>query len=174
MKKLFLGLFLSAALLSLTPRPGFSQAKPASVPLSSINDESNYYKFVSLLHSANLDATLTALGSYTIFAPNNIVFRNMSSTRLDSLTHDPAILTKVLKSHIIKGKLTKLDISKKLALGKGKLTLTNILGQPLKLTHNSKTNQLTITDVNGNQAYFTDFDTKDPHAVIHGIDNVLL
>jgi uncharacterized surface protein with fasciclin (FAS1) repeats len=174
MKKLFLGLFLSATLVSFTPRLSFSQAKPTGAPLSSIGDESIYYKFVSLIHSANLDATLTGLGSYTIFAPTNVVFRNMSSTRLDSLTSDPAKLAKILKTHIIKGKLTMTDISKKLAVGKGKITLTNILGQPLKLVHNSKTNQVTITDVNGHQAYFSDFDTKDPHAVIHGIDNVLL
>lgn len=174
MKKLILSLLLSTALISFMPHSGFSQAKPAGTPLSSIGDESIYYKFVSLVHSANLDATLTGLGTYTIFAPTNAVFRNMSSTRLDSITSNPATLAKILKTHIIKGKLTMTDISKKLAVGKGKITLTNILGQPLKLVHNSKTNQVTITDVNGHQAYFTDFDTKDPHAVIHGIDDVLL
>lgn len=174
MKKLLLGLFLSTTLISFTPRSVFSQAKPADTPLSSIGDESLYYKFVSLIHSANLDATLTGLGTYTIFAPTNVVFRNMTSTRLDSLTSDPAKLATILKAHIVKGKLTMTDISKKLAAGKGKTTLTNILGQPLKLVHNSKTNQVTITDAKGHQAYFTNFDTKDPHAVIHGLDNVLM
>lgn len=173
MKKLFLGLLLSTALVSLTPRSSFSQAKPAGTPLSSVSDESSYYKFVSLLHSANLDATLQGLGSYTIFAPSNLVFRNISSARMDSLTSDPATLAKILKTHIIKGKLTKADIVKKITLGKGKATLTNILGQPLKLVR-SKNAQLSITDASGHTAYFTDFDTKDPHAVIHGIDNVLL
>lgn len=175
MKKLFLGLFLSAALFTLTPHSSFSQAKPAAgTPLSSITDDSKYYKFVSLLHSANLDATLNGLVAYTIFAPTNLVFRDMSASRMDSLTSDPATLAKILKTHIVKGKLSMSDISKKLAAGKGKITLTNILGQPLKLAHNSKTNQVTITDASGHQAYFTDFDTKDPHAVLHGIDNVLL
>jgi len=174
MKKLLIVFLLTTASVSLFSHQGFAQAPaPASTALSGIGDESYYYKFATLVRSANLDATLAALGTYTVFAPHNIIFRNMSPGKLDSLTNDPAKLAMVLKAHIVKGKLTKMDIIKKLGLGKGKTTLTNILGQKLQLTR-AKDNQLLLTDPNGNQAFFLNFDIMDPHGVIHGIDNVLI
>jgi uncharacterized surface protein with fasciclin (FAS1) repeats len=166
-------LLMAAATLTLTTHSGFAQSATANVTLSGISDESDYYKFASLVRSANLDATLAAAGSYTVFAPHNAIFRNMAGGKLDSLANDPVKLAMVLKAHIVKGKFTKADIIKKLGLGKGKTTLTNLLGQPLKLSR-SADNQLLITDVNGNKAYFLKFDVIDPHGVIHGIDNVLI
>jgi len=173
MKKFFFVLLFATASAGLISQKGFAQTTPAGAALASVSDESPYYKFVSLVHTANLDATLAALGTYTCFAPQNIAFRNMSGGRIDSLTSDPAKLAMVLKGEIVKGKITKADITKKLTLGKGKATLTNILGQPLKLSLDKK-KQLSITDINGHQVYLVDFDTMDPHAVIHGVDNVLM
>lgn len=167
-------LFIATASLSLTTHAGFAQTAPAAnTTLSGISDESDYYKFASLVRSANLDAVLKAAGTYTVFAPHNAIFRNMPGGKLDSLTGDPAKLAMVLKAHIIKGKFTKMDIIKKLGLGKGKTTFTNLLGQTLKLSR-TKDNMLVLTDANGNQASFLKFDIMDPHGVIHGIDNVLV
>src|SRR5882724_9594071 len=134
MKRLFFMLLIATASLTLTTRTGFAQTTPAPATLSGISDESDYYKFASLVRSANLNATLAAAGSYTVFAPHNAIFRNMAGGKLDSLTNDPVKLAMVLKAHIVKGKLTKADIIKKLGLGKGKATFTNLLGQTIKLT----------------------------------------
>jgi len=160
--------------INLTANRLFAQgAQPTgTVILSGIGDESDYYKFASLVRSANLDATLNALGSYTVFAPHNVVFRNMSPSKLDSLTKDPDKLAMVIKAHIVKGKYTKAAIIKILSV-KNVVKLTNLLGQTLTFTR-TKDNQLLLTDVKGNQAYFLKFDMPDPHAVIFGIDNVLM
>ena len=173
MKKLFLMLFIATASLSFTTRSVYAQTATSPTILSGISDESDYYKFASLVRSANLDAALKAAVTYTVFAPHNAIFRNMSGSKLDSLTNDPAKLAMVLKAHIIKGKFTKIDIIKKLALGKGKTTFTNLLGQTLKLER-TKDDLLWLTDANGNKASFIKFDIMDPHGVIHGIDNVLV
>jgi uncharacterized surface protein with fasciclin (FAS1) repeats len=168
MKKFFILLLLATASAGLNSR-SYAQSKA----LSSIGDESDYYKFASMVRSANMDATLAALGTYTVFAPDNLLFREMGSTKLDSLTGDPAKMAAFLKAHIVKGKFTTAEISKKLDLGKGKTTLTNLLGQPLKLTH-TKDNKLLITGNNITPAHFLAFDMKDPKGVIHGIDNILV
>ncbi len=174
MKRLFLMLLIATASVATTIHTASAQTAPAAtVTLSGISDESDYYKFASLVRSANLDATLAAAGSYTVFAPHNAIFRNMPGGKLDSLTSDPAKLAMVLKAHIVKGKFTKADIIKKLGLGKGKTTFTNLLGQQIQLVR-TKDNQLQLTDAKGNQAYFLKFDIMDPHGVIHGIDNVLI
>jgi uncharacterized surface protein with fasciclin (FAS1) repeats len=176
MKKLFFMLFITTVSVSLIPRAGFAQTAPAakSTALSSIGDESDYYKFASLVRSANLDDVLKAAGTYTVFAPHNVIFRNMPAGRLDSLTNDPVKLATVLKAHIVKGKFSKMDIIKKLGLGKGKATLTNLLGQPIKLSRTAD-NQLMLTDANGNKAFFLKFDAvTDAKSVVHGIDNVLV
>ncbi len=169
MKKLLFLVLLSA---SITLNSVNGHAQTASTALSGISDESNYYKFASLVRSANMDATLAALGTYTVFAPDNVTFRNMAPGKLDSLTSDPAKLTTLLKAHIVKGKFTTTDIIKKLTLGKGKTTLTNLLGKPLFLSR-TKDDKLLLKDSNGNEAHFLAFDIKDPHGVIQGIDNVL-
>lgn len=172
MKKLLLLLFLATASAGLIPHTGFAQTQPASTLLSGISDESDYYKFASLVRSANMDATLAALGTYTVFAPDNVIFRNMTGGRLDSLIGDQAKVVTFVKAHLVKGKFTSADIIKKLGVGKGKTTLTNLLGQTLRLSR-TKDNKLLLTDAKGNQAHFLAFDMKDPHGVIFGIDNVL-
>lgn len=172
MKKVIV-LFAVVFSINFTANKVFAQTAPASTVLSGIGDESLYYKFAALVRSANLDATLNALGSYTVLAPPNVLFRNMSPGKLDSLQNDPVKLAMVLKAHIIKGKYSKATIIKMMNANKAKLTLTNLLGQPLKLSL-SKDSKLIVTDSNGIQAYFTAFDMPDPKAVIHGIDNVLV
>jgi uncharacterized surface protein with fasciclin (FAS1) repeats len=169
MKKLFILLLLAIASAGLNSR-SYAQTSKA---LSSIGDESDYYKFASMIRSANMDAALAALGTYTVFAPDNLLFREMGPTKLDSLTGDPAKMAAFLKAHIVKGKFTTAEISKKLELGKGKTTLINLLGQPLKLTR-TKDNKLLITGNNITPAHFLAFDIKDPKGVVHGIDNVLV
>jgi uncharacterized surface protein with fasciclin (FAS1) repeats len=146
---------------------------PATTILSVLGDESNYNTFAGFVRSTYTADALKALGPYTLFAPHNILIRNMSPEKLDSVRNDPAKLTELVKAHIIKGKLTRADINKKLTAGKGKATLTNLLGQPLALSLTSDS-RLVMTDAKGNQAFFIEFDILDPQAVVHGIDNVLI
>ncbi|MES2275725.1 MAG: fasciclin domain-containing protein [Bacteroidota bacterium] len=168
MKKLLFLFLLATASLTLTIQAGFAQSKA----LSGISDESDYYKFASLVRGAKMDATLAALGTYTVFAPDNLIFRDMPSGKLDSLINDPAKLTTLIKAHIVKGKLTTNDIIKKLTLGKGKTTVINLLGQPIILSRTAD-NKLLLTDVKGNQAHFLAFDMADPKSVVQGIDIIL-
>lgn len=169
MKKLLVLFLLISGVAVIKPNAAHAQT---TTVFSGINDESEYYKFASLARTADLGATLAKLGTYTVFAPDNAIFRDMPSTKLDSLTGDKDKLIALLKAHIVKGKFTTADIIKKLSAGNGKTTLTNLLGQPLKLSR-TKDNKLLLTDVNGTQIHFLAFDMADPHGVIHGIDQVL-
>ncbi|QKJ28755.1 fasciclin domain-containing protein [Mucilaginibacter mali] len=167
MKKVFFLLVLA------TVAVGLSKTYAQSTALKGIKDDSDFYKFATLVRQANMDATLNALGSFTMFAPDNTTFREMPGDKLDSIAADPAKLTALLKAHIVKGKFTTNEIIKKLTLGKGKTTLTNLLGQTLKLSR-TPDNKLLITDANGDQVHFLAFDMPDAHGVIHGIDHLLV
>lgn len=169
MKKVFLLLALAAVAVCFNATATYAQ----STALKGIKDDSDFYKFATLVRQANMDAMLAALGSFTMFAPDNTTFREMPGGKLDSISADPAKLATLLKAHIVKGKFTTNEIIKKLTLGKGKTTLTNLLGQTLKLSR-TPDNKLLITDANGDQVHFLAFDMPDAHGVIHGIDHLLV
>src|SRR5271165_1730358 len=81
----------------------FAQAAPAAPTgdlIATLTANSDYNAMAVALRAANLGATLKDAGPYTIFAPNNVAFSNLSSDKLDAIMKDPATLATVLKGHI--------------------------------------------------------------------------
>ena len=139
--------------------------------LSKVGDDSDYAEFASLVKTANLQATLKGLVTYTVFAPHNNAFRQLPMTTMDSLSKNPDALAAVLKTYIIKGKLTKAQLVAALTAGKGKMKLTNILGQPLKLVH-SADNKLTLSNAAGNSVQIVSLDMLGTGCVLHGVNGL--
>jgi uncharacterized surface protein with fasciclin (FAS1) repeats len=148
----------------------FAQTQPAdgSTLLSSVSDDSPYYKMAAMIREANLSAALSAPGGFTLFAPSNALFRNLPPGKLDSLEKDPGFL----KGYIVKGKYTQKDIIKLLTVGKGKAKLATVDGRPLKLTLTAQS-KLIVTDANGDTAQLIAFDQVEKNGVIDGINAVL-
>jgi uncharacterized surface protein with fasciclin (FAS1) repeats len=171
MKKIVLTL-IAAVSISLASNNLFAQttATPSGDVLTTISGNADYYVFGIVLRAANLGSTLKGAGPYTIFAPNNTAFANLSSGKLDSLMQDPAKLATVLKGHIVVGKYDKAGIIK--ALGTPPATLKTIDGQTLTLAVNAKKN-LEITDSQGNKAQVIAFDMLGSNGVVIGVNAIL-
>jgi uncharacterized surface protein with fasciclin (FAS1) repeats len=81
--------------------------------------------FVRAIHTAGLTNALNSARDITVFAPENAAFAAPGSGNLDALTRDKARLIKVLKYHIVTGRVTPAQ----LATGK---PLTTLLGPSVR------------------------------------------
>lgn len=63
------------------------------------------------LKAAGLDSALEGPGTFTVFAPNDDAFAKVPPEALKSLTANPAELAKVLKFHVVKGRLTSAELA---------------------------------------------------------------
>jgi uncharacterized surface protein with fasciclin (FAS1) repeats len=65
----------------------------------------NFTTLVSLVKQAGLAETLSAQGSYTVFAPTDAAFKKVPKKTLQALGEDKAMLKSVLLYHVAKGRL---------------------------------------------------------------------
>ena len=174
MKKTILTLVAVIA-MGLSSNKLFAQAAPAAPAaptgdvLATLSGNSDYNVLAVAIRAANLGTTLKGAGPYTIFAPSNTAFSNLSSGKLDSLTSDPAKLAALLKGHVVEGKYDKAGIMK--ALSAPPATLKTLDGQTLTLSIVDK--HPVVTDSKGNTAKIIKLDVYGTNGVIIGIDAVL-
>jgi uncharacterized surface protein with fasciclin (FAS1) repeats len=173
MKKLVFSVAAALA-IGLFSNNLFAQTTPAASGsadvITTVSTNSDYQSFGLLLRAANLSATLKGAGPYTIFAPNNTAFNNLSADVLDRLFQDPAKLAAVLKAHIVLGKYDKAGIVK--ALGSKMTALKTLDGQTLTLTL-TPTKNLELTDSDGNKMDVIAFDINASNGVIIGVNHLL-
>ncbi|GEM_PF-2951916 len=120
----------------------------------------NFKTLASLLETANLVDMLKGQGSYTIFAPTDDAFAQVSSDSLDALKKDPKKLEAVLKYHVVEGAVKSSDMAT--------LTETKTL-EGASISIKVKDNTTTIND-----AKMTKPDVESSNGVIHPIDKVLV
>ncbi len=114
----------------------------------------------SLLKTAGLIDALKAQGPFTIFAPTNDAFAQLSPETLAALDKDPTKLAALLKYHVVEGAITADDAAK---LSEAK----TLEGEPVKIA--VKDGNLQIDG-----ATVTKSDQKTANGVIHTIDRVLV
>ena len=73
--------------------------------LVSLSEHLNLTEFSKLLKRSNLTVELEGQGPYTVFAPNNEAFKNLSTDVEQSLAQNPQQLQKLLEYHVIKGNI---------------------------------------------------------------------
>jgi uncharacterized surface protein with fasciclin (FAS1) repeats len=140
---------------------------PTIIDLAAAN--SNFSSLATSLTTASLIATLQGAGPFTVFAPDNTAFSNLT-TELSPTVPTTAQLTNVLKYHVVSGNFLASNLAAVVAAGptttlnpqKFTIGLTptpNITGTYSPARSASK---ITATDIQGN------------NGVIHVIDKVLL
>jgi uncharacterized surface protein with fasciclin (FAS1) repeats len=174
MKKTVLKLIAALAIVMVSDHL-FAQATTTAATGSSdlvatLSGNPDYDASALAIRAANLEATLKATGPYTIFAPSNTAFSNLSSDKLDALMKYPTMMATVLKGHVVSGKYDKAGLIK--ALASGTATLTTLDGQKLTLAVNDK-KHLELTDAQGDKAQVIAFDMLGTNGVAIGIDAVL-
>jgi len=171
MKKAILSV-LAVCAIALSSNNLFAQATTATPTgdlMTTLSANSDYDASAIAIRAAGLGTTLKSAGPYTILAPSNTAFSNMSSGKLDSLFADPAKLASVFKGHVISGTYDKAALIK--LLGSGTPTLTTLDGKTLTLSVTDK--HLTFTDSQGNKAKVIAFDLLGTNGVAIGLDAVL-
>jgi transforming growth factor-beta-induced protein len=120
----------------------------------------NFTTLSSLLKTAGLTATLKGQGPFTIFAPTDDAFAQLSPASLEALKQDPAKLEALLKYHVVQGALTAANVAKS-------NEAKTLEGQPVTITVKDGKTQI-------NDATLTKPDLETANGMIHTIDRVLV
>jgi uncharacterized surface protein with fasciclin (FAS1) repeats len=129
---------------------------------------------VAAVKAAGLVDTLSSPGPFTVFAPTNAAFAKLPAGTVATLVkpENKGTLTTILTYHVVAGRLTSLDIAKKIKAGKGKATLTTVQGE--KLTARMVGKKLVLTDAKGGKSTVTIANVMQSNGVIHVVDTVLM
>ena len=113
---------------------------------------------VEAVVAADLVATLSGPGPYTVFAPTDAAFAKIPKADLDALLKDKAKLTAVLTYHVVSGKVMAADVK----AGK------------VKTVQGSELTVSTMGGVMVDGAKVTATDIVADNGVIHVIDSVII
>ena len=134
----------------------------------------NLSTLVTAVKAADLVATLSGPGPFTVFAPDNDAFSRLDPSTMTTLMKptSKAALTKVLTYHVVPGAFTLADLKAKTTAGGGTATLATVEGEPLSLTEAG--GAYILTDTNGNKSYITTPDVRQSNGVVHVVNGVLI
>ena len=127
---------------------------------------SDFSILVDAVVAADLAGALSGPGPFTVFAPTNAAFAallNELGVTKDELLANKALLTSVLKYHVVPGRVLKADVP---------------VGSAIATLETGKTftvdSSLAITDTAGRRANIVATDVFASNGVIHVIDRVIL
>ena len=126
----------------------------------------SFKTLAAALQAAGLVETLKGKGPFTVFAPTNAAFASLLGelgVTKEQLLANTALLTSVLKYHVVSGRVLKADVP----VGSAIATLENDKTFTIDAT-------LAITDTAGRKANIVATDVFTSNGVIHVIDKVIL
>lgn len=126
-----------------------------------VADSSTFTTLNAAIQAADLEATLSGPGPYTIFAPTDEAFAALPAGTLDQLLlpENKAQLQQVLSYHVIPGNVTSAQITPG--------EVNTVEGTPVNIS--TSANEVTVGG-----ATVVETDIAASNGVIHGIDEVLL
>jgi len=114
---------------------------------------------VTAVQAAGLVETLKSPGPFTVFAPNDEAFAKLPPGTIQTLVQNIPQLTRILKFHVVSGRLTQADLAK---LG----TVTSVEGSPIPINCSNGFEVKNATVVAS--------DIAAENGIIHVIDTVIL
>jgi uncharacterized surface protein with fasciclin (FAS1) repeats len=72
----------------------------------------SFTTLVAAVQAAGLVEALKSPGPFTVFAPNDEAFAKLPPGTVQTLVQNPPQLARILKFHVVSGKLTKADLEK--------------------------------------------------------------
>jgi uncharacterized surface protein with fasciclin (FAS1) repeats len=130
--------------------------------LNTISNTRELSIFANAIQITSLDKILDESCDFTIFAPNNLAFAQLSRGNLNILTDDIWRLTEMLSLHIVPGKFAYRDLVKMSDLDKQAVVLTAIDSSliTVNLTHGIEVGGSTVlstaTSVSNGIVYLID------------------
>jgi uncharacterized surface protein with fasciclin (FAS1) repeats len=119
----------------------------------------SFETLVTAVKAAGLVETLKSPGPFTVFAPNDEAFAKLPPGTIQTLVQNIPQLTRILKYHVVSGKLTKADLEKM-------SSVTSVEGSPIRIDCSDAFEVKNATVVAA--------DIEADNGVIHVIDNVIL
>ncbi|MEO5798347.1 MAG: fasciclin domain-containing protein [Gemmatimonadales bacterium] len=142
-------------------------AKPGTIVETAVA-AGQFKTLVAAVQAADLVATLSGKGPFTVFAPNDAAFEKLPAGTVAALLKDQVKLTSILTCHVVAGLVTAADLKAR-ADRSGYVTLTTVQGGTLKIhLAGSKVH------VGAKFANVLAADVPASNGVIHVIDAVLL
>ena len=134
----------------------------------------NLSTLVAALKAADLTATLSGTGPFTVFAPTDAAFGRLAPGMVATLLkpENKASLVKVLTYHVVAGDITAADLKARIASGRGTATLTTVEGDPITATMVGDI--IALTDVNGNKSYIETADVRQSNGIVHVVNGVIV
>lgn len=124
--------------------------------------DGNYTKLTAAIKQAGLARALKTRGPFTVFAPSDAAFAKLPKEQVDELLADKKQLRKVLKYHVVKGKMTAEDLA-------NKRSVPTLQGEFLMLDSKNNGEMLVVDG-----AIVTKSDIKCGNGIIHEIDYLLV
>ncbi|MEH2250155.1 fasciclin domain-containing protein [Nostoc sp.] len=119
----------------------------------------SFKTLVSAVQAAGLVETLKSPGPFTVFAPNDDAFAKLPAGTIQTLLQNIPQLTRILKYHVVPGKLLKADLAQ---LG----TVNSVEGSPIIIDSSDGFEVKNATVLAA--------DIEADNGVVHVIDTVIL
>src|SRR5256885_551146 len=128
---------------------------------------------VAAVKAAGLVPTLEGAGPFTVLAPTNAAFAKLPAGTVQTLLkpENKGMLTGILTYHVISGRMSAADLSKKIEEGGGHYSVNTVAGGALSFSKMG--NGIAVTDAKGGSAMVTIPDVNQSNGVIHVINAVL-
>ena len=145
---------------------GGAMMLPSQTLVENASGASNLTTLVSAVQAAELAATLSGDGPFTVFAPTNSAFDAVPAPALEALLmpENQSQLQGVLTFHVVPGRLSAMDL-------RDGQTLTTVNGETLTVT--KANGRVMVGNANG-MATVTQADVYASNGVAHVIDAVLM
>jgi len=131
-----------------------------------IGEDDNLSVFAGLLNATNLSTTLQGEGPYTVFAPSNDAFGNLSSEVFVAVLTDNTEQMRVLSNHVVNGSYPAAELLNMTQSG-NTTTLTTLIGTNLTVSANDS---VLMVD----NATISMPEINASNGVVHVIDRVLV
>lgn len=119
----------------------------------------NFKTLVAAVQAAGLVETLKTPGPFTVFAPTDEAFAKLPPGTVQTLVQNPPQLARILKYHVVAGKLTQADLAKV-------KTVASVEGSPIAIDCSDGFEVKNATVIAA--------DIEADNGIIHVIDNVIL
>lgn len=145
---------------------------PNIAEVAASND--NFTTLVAAVTAADLVATLSSDGPFTVFAPTNDAFSKLPEGTVDTLLkpENKETLTGILTYHVVSGKFEAAAVIEAINSNNGKFTVTTVQGNTIDLSLSD--GKVVLTDAKGGTATVAITDVSASNGVIHAIDTVVM
>jgi uncharacterized surface protein with fasciclin (FAS1) repeats len=164
----------SGAASARNPMVGGAAMYPTKNIVENAVNSKDHTTLVAAVKAADLVATLSSPGPFTVFAPNNDAFAKLPAGTVDTLVkpENKATLTSILTYHVVPGRITAAMIAANARAHRGTASYTTVQGEALTFSRSGS--GWSITDAKGNRGMITIANVMQSNGVIHVIDTVMM